>query len=136
MAQTTARGVHDIAGKEDNTKIHSPLGTKAAVAAAAELAENKLWWAYAKIGRRHRDPTGGGYTVQGPARTLTKAIEWREDIGSTGRERRSYEVVGIRPHTDISAAKMGAGFVDVVDVGRMGPASSARNPSGCVPMRR
>ena len=58
-------------------KTHRPPGTKSAVAVAAPagLAESKPWWAYAKIEQRHKDPTGGGYTVQAPARTLTEAVE-------------------------------------------------------------
>lgn len=64
------------AGSEgDSMKIRNPLGTNSAVAAPAGLGECKPWWAYAKIERRHRDPTGGGYTVQAPARTLTEAVE-------------------------------------------------------------
>lgn len=117
-------------------KIHSLPGTKAAGAAAAGLAESKPWWAYAKIERRHRDPTGGGYIVQGPARTLTEAAGWSEGIGLMVRNRLC-AVVGIRPHTDISAEKTGA--VSVGDDGVVeitAPASSARSLSGCEPMRR
>lgn len=123
--QTRGSGVHDVAGKkEDSMKIHSPLGTKS-------------WWAYAKLGRRHRGPTGGGYTVQVPTRTLTVAVEQPEDIGRVGQKQQSNEVAGIRPHTDTSAEKMDAGSVDDDDVvERTGLASSGRSPFDFVPMRR